>query len=417
MSKIKIYDIRPPEKQKQPSIKQKPTPRFNVKRPSKTFKPPQFSFKKGGLLAGAGLLVIGFLFLHFSAQAEIKVFPSMRLVSDTKEATAKIETKEIDLKENIIPARIVEVEIETSENFSATGIAETATKAGGIIKVINDYNLQQVLVANTRFLSVDSKLFYSQERIVVPPGASVTVSVTAAESGADYNIDATTFSIPGLKGSPRWFSVSAESESSMMGGSHGEISKVTKNDLTNAEEKLIEVLEKKVFEALEQKSGADWLLLAGAENIEIVDISSSVQEGVVADVFKLTIKAEGIGLTIKRNGLEGLTQSWAKEMLDEKEKIKQDSLKIEAVVERADFSDGELRLTTNFSFEVLKDINEQMLKGALLGKSISEGKAYFSNYPDIERAEIKISPFWVKSISKNSDKLKIYILEDGGLTE
>ena len=217
MSKIKIYDIRPPEKQKQPSIKRKSVSRFNVKRPSKIFKAPQFSLKKAGLLAGAGFLVIGFLFLHFSAKAEIRVFPSMRLISDTKEAVAKTEKDAIDLEENMIPARIVETEIEIFQNFSATGVTETATKAGGIIKVINDYNLQQVLVANTRFLSADSKLFYSQERIVIPPGASRTISVIAAESGEDYNIDITTFSIPGLKGSPRWLSVYAESESSMVG--------------------------------------------------------------------------------------------------------------------------------------------------------------------------------------------------------
>ena len=66
------------------------------------------------------------------------------------------------------------------------------------------------------------------------PG-SVHVSVQAVESGDGYNIAPSNFSIPGLKGTPSYYSIYATSTDAMSGGYTGKVKKVTDDDIQQAQ--------------------------------------------------------------------------------------------------------------------------------------------------------------------------------------
>ena len=129
-------------------------------------------------------------------------------------------------------------------------------KAEGIIRIFNDYSTaSQSLVAGTRFVSDEGKLFRLVEKVVVPgqstekgkliPG-SVDVLVRADTAGSDYNIGVSTFSIPGFAGTPRYTAFYAKSFLAMAGGFKGESLAVSSEDLENAKKSLTAEVKEKI---------------------------------------------------------------------------------------------------------------------------------------------------------------------------
>ncbi len=412
MARKKIYDIRPPQRKKPIGAGGK---KGSLKLPSL----PSFSFSLGdrfqALLSGAlpfvlGFLVLlgGFLFLHFRASAKIVVFPAAEPVSFKKEVTVKVGEEGVNFNGGFLPGEAVFSEKEVSEDFSATGVSETATKARGKITVINDYNLSQILVEDTRFLSADSKLFYSTQWVEVPAGGEREIEVVAADPGPEYNIKATSFSIPGLLGSTRYTSVYGESKEAMKGGSTGEVSIVTAGDFMRAEEKLEVRTEEEVKEKLKNEF-KDKEVLDSAVEVEVLDTRSSADEGEVVDNFSLTVNAKAQTVAFKREDLRELVLFWAEGELQENEEVKADSLKINSSVSRKNLGEGTLDLEVRVEMEAVKKVDENELKKSLLGKSERETRAYLSDYEPVEKAEVRLSPFWIRRIPQNPEKVELEI--------
>jgi len=111
----------------------------------------------------------------------------------------------------------------------AQGTTQVESKASGTIVVFNDYSTSPVkIIKNTRFQTPDGLIFRTPADISVPgksgttPG-KVTATVTADQTGSQYNIGPTTrFSLPGLKSTAAMYAnVYASSNTSMTGGTSG----------------------------------------------------------------------------------------------------------------------------------------------------------------------------------------------------
>jgi hypothetical protein len=118
-----------------------------------------------------------------------------------------------------------------TKSLPATKEENVNRRASGTIVVYNEYSSQvQRLVKNTRFATPDGKIYRIMNSIEVPgvtvtggqtvPG-SIEVVVYADEGGASYNIGLTDFTIPGLKGDPRYSKFYARSKTPMTGGFTG----------------------------------------------------------------------------------------------------------------------------------------------------------------------------------------------------
>jgi len=109
-------------------------------------------------------------------------------------------------------------------------LEESGTKASGIITVFNEYSSSpQLLVASTRFLSSDGKIFRTIKDISVPGSEiindeiipdSINITVMADYPGIEYNISPSDFTIPGFKGSPKYVGLYGKSNTAMNGGSN-----------------------------------------------------------------------------------------------------------------------------------------------------------------------------------------------------
>ena len=99
---------------------------------------------------------------------------------------------------NKVNGIVRKVAISYGSTYAAGGEEIIGKEAIGEVTIINNYNKNQPLVATTRLLAPDGKLFRLKNTVNVPAGDSVTVEIYADEPGPEMAIKPTKFTIPGL---------------------------------------------------------------------------------------------------------------------------------------------------------------------------------------------------------------------------
>ncbi len=100
--------------------------------------------------------------------------------------------------ERAIPASIHSLELSSKNTFNSTGEKKLGAEIIGKVTIINEYSKNQPLVATTRLLNSDDKLFRIRNTVNVPAGGSVEVEIYTDEISEDMAIGPDKFTIPGL---------------------------------------------------------------------------------------------------------------------------------------------------------------------------------------------------------------------------
>ena len=196
----KIFDIIPPEKVE---IEKKELTEEIIEEIKKK-KLPSFPFFKISISILIFLILIGGG-LHFQwSRAEIEIWPEVKTLNFDEKLTLDTKRDKSDFLSKVIPGKIFESEKVLSQNFSSSGKTLKEEKAQGTIRVYNNYHLPQILVIRTRFQPALEKVLYfrTTKTITIPAKSELDVNVRADRPGDEYNISPSTFSIPGLAGTP-----------------------------------------------------------------------------------------------------------------------------------------------------------------------------------------------------------------------
>jgi len=405
MPSKKVFDIKPIRKTKKPVLAPKKTAKKQVKIIS--IKKPSFSLlKKTGVLI-LFLFVCLLIFFHFSAKAEIEISPKMQNFSISKQVSIDAGISISDFSRKIMAGVFLAGEKTDSQMFNSTGTSESKHRAGGTIRAYNNYHLNQILVATTRFISSDGKLFHSTKQINIPSGQFVDVSVRAAEPGPEYNIAPSTFSIPGLLGSARYTAVYGKSLSDMSGGDIGESVQVSERDLERAEKELYEKLEDLLKQELANQAGSGFSLLGQAIQTEILESSCLRKAGEQVGQFNCSLKAKSEALAFAESDLQDFAEKFISQEIDSSKSIKQDSMEIQIIVKEIDLLAKKIFLELEISAQIFTDLDIESLKQALSEKSLKESEILLQTYPEIEKTKIRLFPFWIKIIPQDLEKIDI----------
>ena len=416
----KMYDVRPPKSG--PLIKIKGVSSGMIKKSKIKTKrsfdllgkilPVLRGILKRGIFIVLIVGVVGFVtYLHLNARATFSIVPGRSLVQTAGDATAQSSLMQPDTDNHLLRAKGISMEKEVSGKFSATGLSENASKSEGTITVINNYHLDQTLVEKTRFLSADGELFYTTSGVSVPAGDSVDVGVEAAEPGPDYNIDSTTFSIPGLLGSVRYTYVYGESSETMTGGGVGETAKVTESDLDSALEESIKKAELELLQDLEEAIGEPFKIIGGSLKLEILDESPSAEVGDEVEEFGYFLKVRGDALAYHEDDARAVGKSYVLKELTEDQKFIEDTLSVVVKAKSFDSKAGEALVDVRVSGEALQIIDAETVKESVAGRTLNEVEVYFSSSPTVENAEVEIIPFWVKAIPEDLSRVEVRVEE------
>lgn len=416
----KIFDIIPPKSEiRQPDFEEKELP-TQERKPFNWRLPLIFIF----------LIILGVSGYFFLPRVEIEIWPEL----EEKKMREKVEldgkANQPDFSKKVIPAKILEVSQEMSQDFTPTGKVPKEERAHGQIKVYNAYSeFPQTLMANTRFFSAEGKLFRSTEQVTIPGGhyekgklipGSLDIQVVAAEPGESYNVGPSTFSIPGFAGSPKYTAFYGKSFSPMTGGLKGEVPQVTSDDLEKAKNALTDKLFEEERKAIQGSVLPEFVLLNDTLKQEIKDVSFSAKELDLVQSFNCHLRVVSKALVFRRADLENFSSGSLLLQLPQQEKkeeesfwlerrIQPESLKIDSRLESLDLESEKATLNLGISANVYYGLDESLLRKSLLGKSFAETTAILENQSQIRKAEAKFWPFWVNKVPQQEERIKIKI--------
>lgn len=378
------------------------------------------------IIISLGILIILLaIYLYFKlASLNVIIWPNTEDINFEDEITAENSLSAIDLQNKKIPAQVIEEEKELWQEFEATGSNSEEGKAGGTIKVYNKYSPAKAvsLVSGTRFLSDSGKYFRSVSKVSIPavqvkggktvPG-SIDVKVVAIESGEDYNIDPSKFSVPGLAGTSMYYSIYAESNSKMTGGFKSTSKVVTAEDIENAKGNLTKkLLDDATADIKNKASSAGLILFDGALSKNIIETSSSVKAGAEVDKFNYKVKLKVSGLVFKDVDLKDFAKGYILSQILPSKTFLEKSLSVKYTLMTIDSSAGKITLNLEISGKTYPTIDLKNLSSQIPQKSSEEIREIIYNAFSQQVSQLKINlwPFWVKKAPKNQRKIKIELI-------
>ncbi len=368
------------------------------------------------------LLLIGFLAVNILPKADIEVTLKKSSLSfdETVIASADIHEAVADEEGITLPGELLVATKNIEKRFPASGEEEVQRKATGELYIFNEFSSNsQVLVATTRFVSPDGKVFRLDERVTVP-GAEVVggeifpqkikVSVTADKAGEEYNIEPDPkkkWTIPGFKEAgltERYNGFYTKPASSMEGGYSG-ISKVpTEEDVEKAKKEVEELLKSALKSQITIAHSKDFKTLEGIHRFGIIEMEIDER---VDEEDQFSVFAEG---EIKTFVFEEET---LKETLIRKNASPLDfdfhilESEIEYSEPEVNWDENSITFSVKGSFKVEPKVNEDNLRTQLVGQTESMVKPVLFSIPDLEKARISLWPFWVKKVPDNPKKVNI----------
>ena len=388
----------------------------SLKKMVKKPKVPDFNtFRKKFLLIGGGaLLLVVFLVWAIWFAPHATVIISAKTTSMTVSDTVSLnETATTSAKSNVIKSVKKELAKEVSVEFSATGKKNVGEKATGVV-VFKNVSPDSVTIAAGTILK-NSGLSYTLNSSVTVPGGSYQRScpgyicpgsasgvITASEGGAQYNAATGSMSIS-------VDDISASLRSATSGGTDKTATVVTASDIESAKSKLSEKKIDGLKEQLLSSFGDSATVITESYVENRSDPSSSVAvdgEATGAVTLKSTITASA--LAIDKNELKNFVEAKLKEEISGKksQRIYDNGV---SKVAFSQFSRAHntqtVRLTTNG--KVGPDIKEANVKDQAKGKSYGEVQSAIESIEGVEDVDVKFSPFWVKSVPKDINKINV----------
>lgn len=416
MPSRKVFDIIPPKEQKEsvppikPSKKQtvlakpiSPERPVVLKEASKVqLKINKQAFWWPALTILAILCLSGASYFLIKPKAEISIWPQK---SPLTVKTQVVINKTASEDAGVIMGEIKTQECSSSQEFLATGVKSLSTKASGTIRVYNAYaTTPQTLIANTRFVSDNGKLFKTPQKIVIPgahyegskliPG-ELDIVVEAGEAGDEYNIGPSTFSLPALAGTSRYTAFYAKSFTSMTGGSKGQTTQVTAQDLTSAEESLAVIAKDNCQKTLQASlSPEDYLVNEEALRAEIIEIIPLAKAGQEVEKFNLNIKVKATALVFKEGDLKNFASAYIAGKVPEGKQLDQNSVAVSYLPQTVDLTRGKIVLSIEVSAEIYSNIDENSIKEASRSQRPDEVKTSLRQFTEISDFQVRLWPFW-----------------------
>ncbi|HEY8108421.1 MAG TPA: hypothetical protein VIF43_00165 [Patescibacteria group bacterium] len=417
----------PVAKETPPEPTAKEGPRFTVPKP-KVSKPkvslPRASLpsirlpKLGGIgRKGPVAIAIALVVLLTGGTAAAVVLPqaTVTIVPKTDPLKAEIPVRfsttapRLDAKDNIVPAKRIEVTKQGSLTAEATGRSLGGEPARGEITVVNELNRNQPLVVRTRFQSPDGKVFRAQSGIVVPAGGTTTVQVVADEGGTDGNIKkGARLSIPGLRSTT---AVYGQVDKNLSGGTAADDTTISDGDVDRAKARLGVRLAEDGLADAKKKLPVGSTLNPEVAAISVLSSSASPGTGTAAKRFTVKGTVRITYFAYDEQDLERVVEEDLKAKVPGGTTLVQQRDERFAVRESSDEELNTLLIVDTFTAPGLskEDVAEE-----IAGKSPKEARRIITAEGQATDVTIKLSPFWVRSVPGDTGKIDIRFSADPG---
>src|SRR3989344_844534 len=365
------------------------------------------------MAAGAGALILIFAVLSMFNGATFAYVPkSAALIFNNETYTAhKSGTEGLFYS-------VVKLSREKGAATPAGGETDVERKASGVIVVYNDASAEpQRLIENTRFESSAGKIYRIRNVITIPgkktvsgvsqPG-TIEVTVYADAPGEAYNAGLSDFTVPGLKGTPRYTSIYARSKTPMTGGLVGKEKTVKAEDLARVKAELQGALKDELWQEVQAEVPGDFILFPSLLSYTFEDLPQGAGSG-----DNVTVNARGnlYGVMFKKSDLAGYL-ALKKLSVPKTEPVEVPALS-SLNLTFAGTPPADLLSVSEINFKIVGNAtvlwltDEVALQDDILGRHNRDITAILKNYPTVASASVTVRPFWKSTLPAESDKVSI----------
>lgn len=312
---------------------------------------------------------------------------------------------------------VTKVEDTEKRLVNASGQENVSKKAEGQIVVFNQNTVAQKLVANTRFQAKDGKIFRLKDTTTIPAGnkstpGSITVNVIADKPGAEYNIAAGDFTIPGFAGTAKFKTVFGRSKTAMAGGFVGVMRKVSQADLDKNRVELQKILRDRLILKVKQDVPTDYVLFNDAIKVKFEDLNIN-DSSLPSDKAYVAVKASLSGIIFKRSDLAAF---FAQKLIPNYDGTSVEIVNIDSLefaLQNKDILDLEKTSKISFSLDgtghVVWTFDQNKVKERLAGQKRSTAETVWPDFSAIERVKVVFFPPWLWTFPGDKDKIIIDI--------
>lgn len=369
------------------------------------------------VLAIVVVCVLVYLAFWILPKADINIVTKKASLDINEQIVATKNISGVSIGPKQVPAEVFSQKKNDVFSFPATGKKNVERKASGSITIFNTFSSDnQPLVANTRLLAPDGKVFRLEKSIVVPGAkivggkivsSSIQTTVIADKPGQQYNIGPTAnFTIPGFQGSEKYQSFYGKSDVSMSGGFIGEVKVPTEEDIKKAKESSEKSLKEYLDSFFAVQIPHDFKIIDGASQFKVLKEEAG-KEADDQGNFPLVIEAEASAIGFRESDVIAIFSDMAKGKLADGFTL--NTYEISYANANADFVKGILNFSADFNGMFNPPIDINAFKRQIVGKNELDLKTFIFAQPDIEKATISFWPFWVKKAPNNINKVNITV--------
>lgn len=295
----------------------------------------------------------------------------------------------------------------------ATGTQKVSRTAKGTVVLSSTYTSTQRLIANTRLAAPDGKIYRLASSVDLPANGTVTAQINAESPGESYNRNgATTFTLPGFAGDPRFEKFSAKSEGAIAGGFVGDEPAIASADLEAARAELKATLDNGTQRQLAQAIPQGSTAIPGTLGMEYGELVQTASADKKSAIVSQSATATGAVMGI-RDFASALARKFITGYKGEAVDFKdQGSLTVQVATTTGGAGDA-LTLAIGGNATLIWQFDPNALKQAMLGKDKSQFQTIVQSFaPAIKSATATVRPFWIKNFPADAGKIKVNIDTD-----
>ena len=347
------------------------------------------------------------------ARVTITIFPDTEIISQEFIFEIKQGAIENPLSEkNIDNGKVFSADVEGNSNFNASGSKFIESSIIGEVTIINNYSIEQSLVATTRLAFADNPdkvIIRLNKDIVVPAGGKVTVQVYPEDVENFKSIPPSSFIIPGLWG-PLQDRIFAENTEELSQGAK-RVSVVTEEDLNAAEEGLRKQLYEQALLQVNDKLEQQESLWPKIFSRNVKELKYNVTVGDEVSVFNASMKMEAVIIIFDESHLISVARDKIKASLPvDKQLVGLNPKNFVYEVTSYDLVAGTATVKAFLEGRSVLGTTASLLdKNNLTGLTEEQVQEFFANFPEVEKVEVKFQPAWLKKTPRIKEKIIIEI--------
>ena len=353
------------------------------------------------LTAGVVLLVAYVVFAHadviiLSKQNEVKADFLVDIARSPGEGEVKGD--------------VLEVQDSLTQTFPSASSGGVDAQAEGQVKISSSLGRSQTLIATTRLLTSDQKLFRIKKTVVVPASGSIVVDAFADQPGTQGEITSANFSIPGLNSDLRKHFTAAVASPFTGGRKDGRI--ITQQDIDKAAEVVSTKLGEDLRGRLEQKAKDGGSSIDGEDiKFEMVSKTTDVTVGSSAEQFVLTVTVKATGVFYDKAAFNAIVRAKLVErMMENHELFSVDEGAVTREVDKRDLAAGRVNLQVSAKgTEMLSSKSASLDPQKLTGISVDAAQKYLQSLDGVASASVRARPFWIGRMPNVADHIHVEV--------